>query len=314
MESDMGGGEVLRGSGRIFAVALIGCATAVPTAAPPTAAAAPSAAAWTKSSVSTDARSAATKAARGFLKSSRCPVKLGEVAKAGRVTKRNRARVVRHLVRNTWFVVRVGSACTGMSGLRGRRPPTAYLVGVNRETAVGDFVVRFRWVDAAGRSRRTLGLVRGGRAPRTKFEPVMSTYSRRAPLQVPGPTELTTSATAEPMNGPVVSKVSWKPWGSHGNSIAVNGFGRTVVLKNVYMGIYVDVSGHIAVDHAFANIESAWGFRVTSTYSSRIVGRDGMQCVELTVQTSWTTVVGPGSGSNKQVYTLCSDGSSSYVG
>lgn len=69
------------------------------------------------------------------------------------------------------------------------------------------------------------------------------------------------------------------------------------------------------MEYAFSAVEGAWGYKATTPAqrdTTRIVNRGGMQCLELTVDISWHTMLREWSG--KQVYTLCPDGTSYYQG
>lgn len=273
--------------------------------------------------LSNHATKTATNVARKFVESSGCPLMLEKVEVVGQVTKRSRSKDARRIVAHTLLTTGAGDACTGVTGLRGQPLPAAYRSGVKRATAVGDVVVRFRWIDAAGKNRQTLGVVTKGRNSKIQFEPVMWSYAPPSPAGVPGPTGRsaapvhTTAPTQTARIGPIVSTVSWKPWGGDWAIVAVNGYGKTVVRKEIFMRIHADAAGNIAVEDAYSMVENAWGYKVVpGAYGprdkSRIVDRGGMYCLELTVDISYETPLRGWHG--KQVYTLCPDGTSEYVG
>ncbi len=227
------------------------------------------------------------------------------------MTKANRKNVVKRVIKDTLLAKGSDGVCTAVVGIPSDSPALArYRSTVHARTAPGDLLVRLWWRDNVGKNHQTLAVM--NKRAKLKFESLMMSYSRPAPEKVPmSPEPRTSVASTRPA---LTNKFSWSPWSGPGNvCVAINGYGKCVVRKdNVLVTISVDFRGNITHHDESASVESVWGYQTTKQVEAQLVNRGGVQCWEVTVSISWTDPVGTMTGTNKQVYTLCADGSGYY--
>ncbi len=257
------------------------------------------------------AQAAAKQAAKKFLRISRCPLTFQGAKVVGEVTKANRKKVVKRVIKNTLLAKGSNGVCTAVVGIPSASHATAnYRSVVHAQTAPGNLLVRLLWRDpSTGKVHQTLAVM--SKRAKLKFESLLDSYSRPAPAKVPMPPTARTSVAST--RSVATHRFYWRPWVGVGYvCVALNGYGRCVVYKVVSVDISVDSLGNITATGGGAGVETAFGYRATKQETTRLVNRGGVQCWEVTVSISWTDIIGTMTGTNKQVYTLCADGTHHY--
>ncbi len=258
------------------------------------------------------AQAAAKQAAKKFLRISRCPLTFLGARDVGEVTKANRKKVVKRVIKNTLLAKGSNGVCTAVVGIPSDSPGllALYRSGIHRSANARSRLIRLLWRDDTGKVHQTLAVM--SKRGKLKFESLMDSYSRPAPAKIPlPPTARTLVASTRSVTTHVFD---WNPWEGKGSvCVAINGYGKCVVHKKVDLRISVDLSGKLITDQVESvGVESAWGYRTTKEVKTQLVDRGGVQCWEVTVSISWTDALGTMTGTNKQVYTLCADGTGHY--
>ncbi len=281
---------------------------------------------------------AARRAALEFLRRSGCPLKLINVVVGGPVTRVNHKRVVARIVNKTLITTGGAGACTGVerpSGLAagGQRATTAtrYRSAVRSRTTPGDLLVTFNWRDATGSTRQTLGVIRPGRQPKLKFEPLMATFSQPPPAQTPRQVNRSTRAPGR-AGARTLGEQRWAPWGETGRCLATSLLGNCITRKFVSMLIFTDDQGNIVSSAETVVAAGSLLFDAERRIRVETIDRNGVACRQLTIEVHSASIFGKvtksagtggfdvdlsatghGADIDVEVYTLCANGDKELV-
>ncbi len=259
------------------------------------------------------AAGAAKHAAREFLQRSGCPLTFKGAKAVGQVTKTNRSKVVKAMIKDALLAKGFNGSCKAVGGIpsgASAKAKARYRSTVRNQVTVGKLLVRLSWRDDAGKKHQTLAVV--SKHAKLTFESLMASYARPAPAQVPMPPEARTSARSQP-SAPVLSQ-SWAPWGQGTRCVIRNGMGWCSVSKSVTLKIDLDESGKIISFRAPVSVTARMFFDAGYVATKKIFFNGRCECLKVTVNTRLANIFDEWVASNGQAYTLCADGTTEYIG
>ncbi len=254
------------------------------------------------------AKLAASEQSALFIARSGCPVAFTGSRLVGRVTRGNRGIMIDRLVKQTLVANAKDGVCTGI-GRPHRVSPAAlasYRSIVARRVSPGDIVLREAWRLPSGRNVAELAVFRN--SGRLRFDPLLSTYALPAPPLVV--TTSVASAAAGRDSSRSYEEFKWDPVVNGG--LVENIWGSDVVTKTVRMRLYV-TDGLITDSTEVATASGSTFVNVTISKRVETVSRGGCDCKKFTVTVKWASVLSRDTGTDIEVFTLCSNGLKDYV-
>lgn len=243
-----------------------------------------------------------------FVARSGCPVAFTGSSLVSRVTRGNRVAMVDKVVKQTLVATAKDGLCSSVGHPRGvsRAAMTQYRAIAAKRISAGDLVLREGWQLASGRRVAELAVFRP--SGRLRFDPLLSTYAMPAP-----PLVVTTAAASGVATRPGArsyEEFKWDPVENGG--IVENIWGSDVVTKTVRMRLYV-TDGLITDSTEVATVRDSTFVKATISRRVETVSRGGCDCKKFTVTVKWAGVVSSDTGTDVEVFTLCSNGLKDYV-
>lgn len=243
-----------------------------------------------------------------FVARSGCPVAFTGSNLVGRVNRGNRIAMVDKVVKQTLVATAKDGVCSAVGRPRGvsRAALVRYRAIVAKRISPGDIVLRQGWQLANGHKVAELAVFRA--SGRLRFDPLLSTYALPAP-----PLVVTTAAASGVATRPGArsyEEFKWDPVENGG--IVENIWGSDVVTKTVKMRLYV-TDGLITDSTEVATASGSTFVKATISKRVETVSRGGCDCKKFTVTVKWASVLSSDTGTDVEVFTLCSNGLKDYV-